>query len=344
MTPTYVNEGIAVQNVSACYVCGAEGQLLYENLRDRLFGAPGDWNLKKCSNAKCELLWLDPMPIEADLHKIYETYYTHQVSNSCAEHAESGQAPSLALRPFLKVLKFGYQLLGYLTGMNSALSRARMNAAKMYLGNDRAGRLLDVGCGNGVFLNHMQSLGWNVQGVEVDSKSAQIVKETFDIPVYVGSLEQAQYAHNYFDAITLSHVIEHVYDPIGLLKGCHRVLKPGGHLVAVTPNVCSTGHARFKRHWRGLEPPRHLHLFSPLSLKRIANQAGFQKVEIWTTAAKAEGMALESFGLQRSKPYVTGNLPSLSRIVKSRWFQLRAFTANRKNPDSGEEAVLRGAK
>src|SRR2546429_421611 len=60
-----------------CYVCGGRGTLLYEDLNDRLFGAPGVWNVKRCPNPACGLLWLDPMPDEEDIGKAYAEYYTH---------------------------------------------------------------------------------------------------------------------------------------------------------------------------------------------------------------------------------------------------------------------------
>src|SRR6185503_20402485 len=61
-----------------CYLCGATGDVLYDSLKDRLFGAPGYWNIRICPNAACGLLWLDPMPVEEDLVKAYHSYYTHQ--------------------------------------------------------------------------------------------------------------------------------------------------------------------------------------------------------------------------------------------------------------------------
>ena len=51
--------------------------MLYDGLKDRLFDASGSWNLRACANDKCGLVWLDPMPVEQDLHKAYQTYYTH---------------------------------------------------------------------------------------------------------------------------------------------------------------------------------------------------------------------------------------------------------------------------
>lgn len=80
-----------------------------------------------------------------------------------------------------------------------------------------------------------------------------------------------------FDVITLNHVIEHVSDPIELLRSCYRLLKLGGQLWLQTPNIDSLGSRRYGRHWRGLEPPRHLVLFDPVSLRSALHQAGFQR-------------------------------------------------------------------
>ena len=63
-----------------CAVCASSGTPLYSGLQDRLFGAPGQWDMVKCSNPQCRLLWLDPRPAAGDLWKAYRNYYTHQDS------------------------------------------------------------------------------------------------------------------------------------------------------------------------------------------------------------------------------------------------------------------------
>jgi 2-polyprenyl-3-methyl-5-hydroxy-6-metoxy-1,4-benzoquinol methylase len=336
-----VNEGIEVQSVTTCYLCGTEGHLLYSDLCDRLFEAPGEWNLKKCCNPECELIWLDPMPTEADLHRVYENYFTHQVSSDGSDNV---RVQRMFLKPFRLVLKLGYQMLVYFTGMEHTLSQARLNLARMYLPDNVTGRLLDVGCGNGAFLDRMRAFGWVVQGVEVDHKAAGIAEREYSIPVFVGTLAEARYPSASLDAITLHHVIEHVHDPIALLQECHRLLKPGGHLLAVTPNMRSLGHARFGQHWRGLEPPRHLHLFSQSTLECSARKAGFQNFETWTTPANAEGMATASLDIERGCRHTKGSSQSLTRELVSRYFQLRAFTYHLRHLDSGEEVILKASK
>ena len=58
-----------------CPLCGTSGDVLYSDLRDRLFGAPGVWGMRICPS--CEALWLDPRPTPRSIGKAYETYYTH---------------------------------------------------------------------------------------------------------------------------------------------------------------------------------------------------------------------------------------------------------------------------
>ncbi len=76
--------------------------------------------------------------------------------------------------------------------------------------------------------------------------------------------------------LSLTHVIEHVHDPVDLLRECGRVLRPGGRMMVETPNAESSGHRLFGIAWHGLDAPRHLYLFSPTSLLVCAQKAGLQ--------------------------------------------------------------------
>ena len=125
-------------------------------------------------------------------------------------------------------------------------------------------------------------MGRFAEGVDFDPAAVRNAKGK-GLQVHLGKLETQEYPDNHFDAITMSHVIEHVHNPLQLLHECYRILKPGGRLVVATPNCESWGHKIFKRNWRGLEPPRHLYLFSMMSLNKAVDIAGFRVVFIRST-------------------------------------------------------------
>jgi 2-polyprenyl-3-methyl-5-hydroxy-6-metoxy-1,4-benzoquinol methylase len=269
-----------------CASCGSDGDYLYMEQQDRLFGASGLWNLKKCSNRKCGLIWLDPMPLKEDIGKAYANYYTHA--------ATASERSVGVLKRALRLMKRGYHAAkyGYRTDRESfwvrglgrllylfPIRRGDVDAEVRFLHAVPAGHLLDVGCGSGEWLASMRKLGWHVLGVDFDENALKIARQE-GLEVHFGSLEEQHFPDDSFDAVTFSHVIEHVPDPARTLAECARILKVGGKLVLLTPNGASLGHRLFKKQWRGLEPPRHLHIFSIESLSSMLEAAGFRRVTI----------------------------------------------------------------
>ncbi len=274
-----------------CYLCGTPGTPLYQDLKDRLFGAPGTWNLKQCGEPDCGLVWLDPMPIEEDIGRLYANYFTH-VPYVPSENQRSFKT---RLKDAILAHAFGYTELmpdGWLRVVGKTLARSslvneRVGRSIMWLRGNWRGSLLDIGCGNGRFLSQMRNLGWNCVGFETDPAAVQVAREHYGLEVYHGMVEEAGLQERLFDVITMSHVIEHLPDPSRTLKACHKMLKKNGLIVMVTPNISSLGHRMFRSSWRPLEPPRHLFLFSVASLRRCTSSAGFEVKKIWTTANAA---------------------------------------------------------
>lgn len=102
-----------------------------------------------------------------------------------------------------------------------------------WLEANEKGRPLDVGCGNGAYIDQMRQLGWDVVGIEPDGEAASTAMKS-GLNVFRGSLEDAKFPAEHFDIVTMNHVIEHVANPAILLKECRRVLKPVGRLVVAT--------------------------------------------------------------------------------------------------------------
>ncbi len=299
-----------------CFLCGNPGRRLYSNLPDRLFGSPGVWNFNICQNLDCNLIWLDPAPMKEDIHKCYESYFTHDTNRKNLKTDRMS---------FIKRLRL--------------MILSRYQIRHMYLTNESPGRLLEIGCGNGERLALMQARGWKVVGQEVDPKSAAIAKTVYNCEVYLGELQEISFPDNSFDAVTMHHVIEHIYDPIVLFQECYRILRPKGKLVLVTPNAKSLGHKYFQSNWIGLDPPRHLHLFSTKILRELSRKAGFTKCRCWTTVANADLISRESYSLKY------GNKPKgvkgiIKRDISALFFKLFESARFLFNNNIGEECVL----
>ena len=293
--------GIRTEEITTCLLCGEEGVELYGSLSDHLFGAPGEWGFLHCSG--CGLAWLNPRPIAADLHQVYRAYHTHAKNgnrNLLAGVRGRAKKALYATAPGFSSLEDGWiwrQIGRGLARLPAMRERALLGT--MCLNGAKKGTLLDVGCGNGRFLLLMRKAGWEVRGVEPDPVAAGIAQQENGIHVTVRALDDAELPDESFDAVTLNHVIEHVHDPVRLLSQCRRVLKPHGKVVIVTPNIESRGHETFGSCWRGLEPPRHLHLFSLRALRLCCERAGLRIQVLRTSARSGRGIWRASEAIKR---------------------------------------------
>jgi 2-polyprenyl-3-methyl-5-hydroxy-6-metoxy-1,4-benzoquinol methylase len=314
---------------SRCLFCDSQGVLLYQDLADGLFDVPGLWNIRKCPRDGCEMLWLDPSPVQEDLHIAYENYFTHV---------------STGMPSFVPRLR--EWLYGCYKGANSwlaaivGLSESQKQIRLMFLGDLKCGRVLDVGCGDGGFLHLMSKAGWSVEGLDFDPKAIESAKVKYGLELRHGDLPSAGFQEGAFDAVTMSHVIEHVPDPVSLLAEARRVLKPGGRLVVTTPNSRSLGHEKFGRFWIGLDAPRHLNIFNLPALRECARRAGFDQIEVSSTAARADIILGGSYAIRRFHRHHDRPQINILRSAMCVWLQLREFAALKNNKERGEEAAL----
>jgi len=203
----------------------------------------------------------------------------------------------------------------------------------------KPGRLLDVGCGNGSRLRKMRDLGWDVVGQDVDPEAVAVARGS-GLEVHLGPLHSAKFLTGSFDAILMAHVIEHVHDPVALLQECRRVLHPEGRLVAFTPNFESYGHRRLGESWLGLDPPRHLHIFTLTTLRAAAVRSGLDPVGVWTTEANAFSVFSGSVHRKRHGTYLMGGEPEWFETLLARGFQYWASLELLADLNSGEECIL----
>lgn len=164
--------------------------------------------------------------------------------------------------------------------------RIRMwrNRLKRLEKHSNCGNLLDIGCGDGSFLGLAQQNGWIVNGTEYSEHAAKFVGEKLGIHVFRGELAAAGSPGEFFDVVTMWHVLEHVTDPRGYLLEIQRILKPSGLLVLAVPNVddlvMQAAYRLIKGKKMKLFSPKdrevHLYHFSPTTLRAYLDETGFR--------------------------------------------------------------------
>jgi 2-polyprenyl-3-methyl-5-hydroxy-6-metoxy-1,4-benzoquinol methylase len=135
------------------------------------------------------------------------------------------------------------------------------------------GKLLDVGCGTGAFLNVMKKQGWEVLGVEPDEEARELARKLYRLTVFEASkLDQLPSAG--FDAITLWHVLEHVHDLHPYVEQLKKLLKPTGKLFVAVPNYQSLDAQIYRRDWAAYDVPRHFYHFTPQAMETLMKSHG----------------------------------------------------------------------
>jgi ubiquinone/menaquinone biosynthesis C-methylase UbiE len=213
----------------------------------------------------------------------------------------------------------------------------------MFLPSVRGGRLLEVGCGSGDLLLGLRELGWKVEGIDVDPMAVENSTRR-GLDVRQGTLEALCYSENTFDAVVMSHVIEHVHDPIGLLRECFRILKPGGRISFVTPNAQSLCHRMFGHAWFALEPPRHLHIFTPNAMRALMQRSGFHNARVFTSIRDADGLFVASRSIQRTGHVKMRSSQPYAEKIFGRSVQVFEWLLTKVDPSAGEELSVLAQK
>lgn len=159
------------------------------------------------------------------------------------------------------------------------LIRKRTLAAKLKLvtaeTGKQSGKILDVGCGTGAFLNTMQQAGWNCTGLEPDEAARSKARALYNIEAQPSERIYSLQPQTY-DAISLWHVLEHVHELHEYVDQLKNLLAVNGRLFIAVPNYTSHDAAVYKENWAAYDVPRHLYHFSPASMKKLMNAHGLE--------------------------------------------------------------------
>jgi len=238
-TPTF--ESVPCDNCGSC-----QSTFLFSG-PDREHDFHGNFPVVEC--VQCGWLRQNPRPIATDLVQYYPDDY-----NAYAKAIEDE-------RGFWNRWDRRYGMI------------KRCRSVERWVGK---GRVLEVGCGTGIFLNEMRRRGWSVVGVEPNLYASNYARTRFGMEIFTGTLEEFSAPPESFDVIALWNVLEHLPTPAQDMRRMARALKKDGLLVMGIPNLESLDRRLFKECWRGWELPRHLYFFSRSGLETFLNQQGLK--------------------------------------------------------------------
>ncbi len=222
---------IILEQVKRCPLCLSADSGLFKKI--------DQWEIRSCSG--CGLKRLDPRPSESEVARLYnDDYFKNRIPQDVAR----------AIRQ-----------------MNRSFRR-RIKLIRHYCSGKT---LLDIGCGEGDWLNYAKTMGYEAMGFDVSESAAKRA----NCPVIIGTVCKTA-INGRFDIITCFHSLEHTPDPIAALEWLSEFLMPDGLLVVEVPNCESFDARRFDIEWEGWKLPFHLWHFDKYTLARALQKTGFK--------------------------------------------------------------------
>lgn len=230
------------------------------------------WRILRC--ARCGLRTLDPEPAEEHLVEVFDDGTIYEGAFEVRDDIMDRHALTL-----------------------EALER-----------RIEPGRLLDVGCGPGFFIEAARARGWDCVGVDPSPFSVEHIR-SLGFEGHRGLLHQIDLPDASFDVVALLQVVEHLLDPRELLAGCMRLLRPGGVLLVATPNPAGVMARAQREGYAYWIPPVHCVWYTPSALRRLLRHAGFANVRAttWSACGRSQIDGLAALQASRFARVVPGS-------------------------------------
>ncbi len=281
-----------------CNLCGSSENRLIRESYDFLTHLGGKFKIVQC--CKCGLIFVNPKP--TNISDFYPpSYEPYNISNK----------------------DFHQNLYNQLLNKYYEKNKSRWDYflsfifEKVYnpIPFKKNGRILDLGCGNGLGLYNLQNCGWEVYGLDISKMAVEFAQRELGLKnVKYGSLVNNNYPNNFFDVVVLNYVIEHLPDPKVILKKIKKILKYKGLLLITTPNFESVNSIIFRSYWFPLETPRHLYLFTSETFKKLLFSIGGFRI-------RKVKYDISTYSLGRSLAYLFGNGKNVNKF----WMSVKIF-------------------
>lgn len=246
--PNSYPAGVELEEVACPLGCGSRDRVVLEGT-DWIYGIPGKFAVVRCE--RCGLMRTSPRPTSETIAAYYPSNY--------GPHAV-GQLPAPGDEPR--------------RSWKSSL-RALFEFNTERIPNVVPGRLLEVGCATGTFLDAMRSRGWDVTGIERSQHAADVARRK-GLRVLTTPIESAPLANETFDLIVAWMALEHFHEPVAALRRLRDWITPQGCLAASVPDASAFGLRIFGASWYALGLPVHLFHFTPQTLRKVLEASGWR--------------------------------------------------------------------
>jgi len=235
--------------INNCPVCEENNNFTF--LKSRNFRINEEkFDVKECNN--CSMRFTSPLPSVSEIGDYYDpvNYVSH-----------TGTKKGIVNKLFHAVRK--------ITLRNKFNLLTKVSKGK---------RHLDIGAGNGIFLNFMKEKGWDVSGIELDDRSRTAIEKNTGLKIATTVHENSE--SNEYDVITMWHVLEHVYDLKKDITAIKSKLKKDGVFIVAVPNCDSYDAEFYKEYWAAYDLPIHLYHFRPKNISDLFAQFDMEVVEM----------------------------------------------------------------
>ena len=259
--------------MATCILCAETGPF-------RSRGTKDGYGIEECLS--CGLVQLVPTPTPETLRALYEgdSYFGGEAATGYSEYEDQEQE--------------------YLATFREDVRRIREFVP--------SGRILEVGCGYGYFLQCALDAGYDAYGIDLSPAAVKWASTRHPGRVFCGLLEEVpEIQDQKYDVIFGSHLIEHLTEPSEFLREASRLLRPGGLVVMVTPNIKSLLSRVSGSRWVSFKIPEHVSYYDPATITKLLNRTGY--------TVRAVDSAYQYYALPFVSTRIRELLHPVSRIV-----------------------------
>lgn len=205
------------------------------------------------SCSECGMIYLNPRLKQELIDSLYrgDTYFSRSKDTGYEDYGFQEQSLRMTFRRFL-----------------SELDRRGITG----------GRLLEVGCGYGYFLEEAKDFFPSLAGTELSEKAGMLAKQRTGADIFIGDVDAMSADSRDFDTVVLINVIEHIYAPVSFLSALAKRMKSSGTIVLATPDIGSFWHRIMKSNWPSFKIPEHIAFYNERTLTSLLEKSGFRNI------------------------------------------------------------------